>query len=806
MNTKSICFCLLSFFSITVYSQQPDEKLNQWSLKNPIEKLYLHFDRDEYVSGQTIWLRGYFYSEFNLDDRSSTLYVELLDENSVLHTRKVFPVFNGFSKGQVELPDTLSSGIYIVRAYSPRMLNHDNAYIFKKALMVTGKNKTPLRNQTHAGPLKLEFFPEGGNFINGYLNTIAFKATDSNGYPVEIEGSIMTNKGELVTEFNSIHDGMGSVEIMAEANAGYYAVLANDKSRKFALPETTDRGIAFHIQASDNKLFYEIFQEKDDPLLSPALIVGQMQHKVVFKQQLQKVQTSTTGIISSAEMLSGILQITVFNKDGMPLAERLCFINNGEYIQPAELLIDTLSFKERGKNQFTLGFRDSVAGSFSIAITDPAFDGRQFRNENIYSRLLLTSDLPGYIHNPSWYFQPGNDSIKKAMDLVMMTNGWRRFKWTHLMSQPLPAVKYKDPGYISLKGKVNVFGRDRTVNNKSFLIFVSSGDSSRSMEMTNTNDAGEFVADSLVFYEKSVLHFSELQNKNSKIDITLFQADSLFRTFPLPQIKKNELFPVPVGLPPRDLLNEKLWAEYESMLKSEGLTLSMVTVSSKKRSQLQELEARYATNVFAGNAEKTLDFTNNNDLSSYRNVLDYLQSRVPGLNVIKNGLDYSLFYRNRRTLMGGPIPMVVFLDEMRTSANAVSFVPGYEVAMVKIFSTFVGTDGNGSGGVLAVYTKKGEDLFNSLPKDGAQVGYQGYSIIKEFYSPDYSSPANNNVTSDHRLTLLWNPDIFVNGMNEKIPVQFFNNDRSKSFRVVIEGVTVDGRLLMIEKTITRKAF
>ena len=84
--------------------------------------------------------------------------------------------------------------------------------------------------------------------------------------------------------------------------------------------------------------------------------------------------------------------------------------------------------------------------------------------------------------------------------------------------------------------------------------------------------------------------------------------------------------------------------------------------------------------------------------------------------------------------------------------------------------------------------------------------YRGYSIIKEFYSPDYTVTAKDNIVTDHRLTLHWNPDIYVNGVNEKIPLQFFNNDRSKRFRVVIEGVTADGKLLMIEKIIGSKAF
>ncbi len=807
MRHSILLSVILLSIAVAGHTQQPAEKLDQWAIKNPIEKLYLHFDRENYLSGQTMWFRSYVYSEFNIGDKSTTLYVEFLDSSSTIISRKVFPLFNGFGKGQLEIPDSLRTGIYMVRAYSPTMLNHDNAFVYKRGFMISG-SKQPVANPLIVPPdTRLEFFPEGGNFIVGYLNTVAFKATDANGFPITVSGIIKNNKGETITEFNSWHDGMGTAEIMAEANAGYYAVLSNDASgRKYALPESTNNGIGFHVQAAEEKLFFEIFQATKDPAFAPAYMVGQIQHRVIFKQPLEKMDGSITGAVSSANMLSGILQITVFNKDNMPLAERLCFINNGEYIQKASLVTDSISFSARGKNHYTLAFSDSIQGSFSVSVTDPAFDEGDFRKENIFSRLLLTADLPGYVHNPAWYFRTSSDSSTKAADLLMMTNGWRRFKWRSLLSQPLPSLRYKDPGYITVKGTVNIFGRQKTMNNKEYLLFITSGDSTRSMEMVTTNDLGEFKADSLVFYEKSIILFSEIPNKKNKIDVTLAPGDSIRRAYLLPLAKKRDVFPVPAAVPARDLLNEKLLAEYEAMMKAEGLTLSMITVTARKKTREQEVEERYASTLFASGAQKTYEFTSNNDLTAYRNVFDYLQARVPGLQVYRRGQDYVLYYRQRRTLMGGLIPMTLFLDEVRTDASLIAFIPGNQIAMVKVYDYFVGAEGGASGGALAVYTKKGDDLFNSPGAGSGQVPFVGYSIVKEFYTPDYSGVDKKNAAADHRMTLHWNPDMYVNGENEKVPVVFYNNDRARTFRVVIEGLTTDGKILMIEKLVTPKAF
>ncbi|MCH5684993.1 hypothetical protein LWM68_12520 [Niabella sp. W65] len=80
------------------------------------------------------------------------------------------------------------------------------------------------------------------------------------------------------------------------------------------------------------------------------------------------------------------------------------------------------------------------------------------------------------------------------------------------------------------------------------------------------------------------------------------------------------------------------------------------------------------------------------------------------------------------------------------------------------------------------------------------VNYSGYTVIKEFYNPDYDKQPDNS-KADKRMTLSWNPSLFVAEVNPVIPVIFYNNDQTKRFKIVAEGVTSDGRMLMIEKII-----
>jgi hypothetical protein len=55
--------------------------------------------------------------------------------------------------------------------------------------------------------------------------------------------------------------------------------------------------------------------------------------------------------------------------------------------------------------------------------------------------------------------------------------------------------------------------------------------------------------------------------------------------------------------------------------------------------------------------------------------------------------------------------------------------------------------------------------------------------------------------------LYWNPALSADSINPKIPIVFYNSDRARQFKIVVEGMTLDGKMLMIEKTIGyKKAF
>ncbi len=77
------------------------------------------------------------------------------------------------------------------------------------------------------------------------------------------------------------------------------------------------------------------------------------------------------------------------------------------------------------------------------------------RSDNIISHLLLTGDLRGQVYNPAYYFSNNSDTMSQQLDLVMLTHGWRRFKWEDVTAGKLPKIIYpKDTSYLTLSGKI----------------------------------------------------------------------------------------------------------------------------------------------------------------------------------------------------------------------------------------------------------------------------------------------------------------------------------------------------------------
>ena len=132
-------------FLQAVYGQTPanfrdnlSEKFLRFCKTVPREEIFIHSDREEYISGEDMWFNVYLLDRQNFKPSSGSkiAYFELLNpENRPIVQKKIW-LDGGFGPGQIALPDTLSTGTYTIRAYTNWMKNFFPNNCFTKVVHI----------------------------------------------------------------------------------------------------------------------------------------------------------------------------------------------------------------------------------------------------------------------------------------------------------------------------------------------------------------------------------------------------------------------------------------------------------------------------------------------------------------------------------------------------------------------------------------------------------------------------------------------------------------------------------------------
>ena len=229
-----------------------------------------------------------------------------------------------------------------------------------------------------------------------------------------IKGVITDESNDEVAKFNSMHLGMGEFNLLPLGGKKYKALItfADGSEKGIDLPAPQAKGYVMHIDNSD-PLFIEVKIEAAKDNLSEqsgggVSLLGQSGAEIYYAAQSKSQQAFFTTMIPKSKFPDGIAQFTLFSAKGEPLNERLVFIQNSAKLN---LSIDPggTTFATRGKMKIKVGAKNEqgkpVFGNFSVAVIDETkVPVDETTESTIFSNLLLSSDLKGYIENPNYYF------------------------------------------------------------------------------------------------------------------------------------------------------------------------------------------------------------------------------------------------------------------------------------------------------------------------------------------------------------------------------------------------------------------
>ena len=798
---------VLFFFPMLLHAQTQklDSMMNIYANNFPQEKIHVQLDKKVYRAGETIWFKAYIFTGADPSLFSKNFYAELSDPSGAIIQRKVYPITESSTAGNFDLPKEVKSRHLHIRAYTTWMTNFDTAFYYEKDIRIYDPKEDSAGVVTLIPrQAQLQFFPEGGDLVAGVETMVAFKANDQFGLPVAVKGAIQDHTGKELLQFESVHDGMGRFPLTPDKDDSLVAVWKDEQGieHRTGLPRAKSIGAVVRAIPGNQKILFSVARSADGgPEYKKLTIIAHMHQHLVYKARINLEENFMSGgTIPTGQLPSGVLQLTVFNSDNVPVAERVVFVNNHEYLFSPEISVQIKGLSRRGKNSLIIDVPDTLRSNLSLSVTDATADGNFPNDDNIISRLLLTGEIRGYVHDPYFYFAGQADSLTSMLDLVMMTHGWRRFKWDALARGVLPVIKNPEQDFLSMK--VDVLGVDayKIAKDESLNVILSRKDSSTQLLQVPHLSGSKFGVTGLVFFD-TVRAFYQFNVNHALAD----QAAVTFNTGLVRGARSaRPLSTAFEGWTAEDsayLRRNRFIAQEAIRAKpvedQKVKTLASVTVRGRVKTDAEKLDERYASGMFSGGDAYTYDLIDDPLASAMMDIFQYLQGKVPGLQITTGngpGGAPSLSWRGGKPSL--------YLNEMQVDASQLQSTPVSDIAMVKVFRPGSGVGfGGGAGGVIAIYTKKGGDNkgsdanFKALPR----ALLVGYSAPREFYSPNYLENSPLNEAEDLRTTLYWKPFVLTDKDSKRVNIDFFNNDISKKLRIVLEGFNEDGKLTHIEQ-------
>jgi hypothetical protein len=789
------------------------EKLSAYYAATLPEKTYLHLDRPAYGTGETIWFSAYVVDALRHrpDTLSRVLHVDLLSPQRLVVARRTLRLVGGRAAGDIELGDTLAAGTYLLRAYTNWMLNAGPNYVYERQLQVwpaspdaTAADPLPSINPKAAaaakpssapiGKVDVQFFPEGGTLVAGLPATVGIKAQAATGRGVPVSGQVLDEQNKpVVASFSTPHAGMGHLSFTPAAGQRYHArvKLPDGTSADYPLPAVQPTGYALRVLDAGDSYTVEARYKgaPGAPVPGPAMLLTEVRGFLIglIPRPITDDGAPVTWKVAKARYPNGILHLTLFDAQSNAQAERLAFVLNGAPALKVVLTPDRAAYAPHDAVHVKVQVQDAagqpVATHLSVAVAETGAASLDPEAGNVASNLLLTSDLAGYVENPGYYFQSPTPAITQALDDLLLTQGWRRYVWKQVLGPTPPPLAYSAERELALSGRVTGMGQNGIANSQ--LTFIQSKPN-RSVLTATTGPDGRFNFTGFPGRDTAVITLqARRQSGGSNVMIRPDLGPPTFGA-PLP--------PLPAVAPSvADYLRRSRQQQVQERQNRPGdyvartVQLGNVAVTGKKMLVPRDDSRR----LYGAVANTSIDFANDLSAQSGLSIFQVLQGRVAGLTISGSPPNMSIQIRN------GGSPLFI-LDGMRVDDDAISSIPANQVESVEVFKgPEAAIFGNGAnGGVIAVYTKRGDKNYKSTdvaPSPGILVvKLPGYYQAREFYQPRYGAPVLNAPASDpRRLTLYWDPEFStdIKGQGEFL---FYTADGSGNFQISTEGVSLAG--------------
>lgn len=806
-------FCV----TVTLSVAQDIDNWIEANEKNPVEKIYIHTDSENYFTGDTVYFKIYLTDSRSgqLIPRAENVYFKLTDDAENQAIQMVLLCVNGQASGSFVITERLKPGSYLIQAYTNYLFNFGPDSYFYKQISVSRISPSSQTSQVSAREgnmvADVEFFPEGGVLLDNVTNVVAFKAIGKLGYGVNAKGTVKDEKGVVVATYSTDYKGMGLFFMTPEPGKTYTAFVDGFPSFKYIF-NPVNSGVKIQlVNHTSKEVIINIAGNTEEITGDLFYLVNMYRGEVLFYQAFKMDGLNKVLKFENNSLKQGINKLVLLDKSLKPLSERLLFSRK---LDVNNLIIQSEQEVYKKRSVIKLEINDEKYltemdfSNLSVAIVNElTIPGNGF-SKNIMSHFLIDSEINGFVETSGDLFTDNEISSEARLRLVMLTNGYSSYFWNCTPSRTC-SLQYKQEAGIDLSGIATNALTGAVISNGEITLAIQKDDEIAFVTQ-KTDEFGHFTFPGLLFSDTAEIHV-QAKNEAGKMNIDVV----------LEPVFKNSA----AAISHFKLLKEKTGvssqlADLKYRLYNENRKLQSNEVKSRnKKSGIKEEESDGHFRIYES-ADYVLELGSGEQ--NYDNVIDFMVGKVPGLDI--NGDDIRvrgtssfgtnsipLFLLDGVPLVGSQtfnLPVEVsgsVNNEGMTISNTneqliqtVRAIPLNDVDKIEILKSAqnLAVFGvKGANGVIAIFTKRGEkEHGNSISKGLIEKSIVGYSKYKEFYSPKYT-PENKNAKQPSLRTLIyWNPKVVTkNGSSELV---FYGSDQPGTYKIIAEGISSIGRICL----------
>jgi hypothetical protein len=604
--------------------------------------------------------------------------------------------------------------------------------------------------------VKLDVFPEGGTLIAGIENSVAFKAADEHGLPVDIEGYLLDESGRQLNKIKSTFNGMGRFDFIPEP--GQYRIrlvsplLANPY---FSFPEVRENGIRLSYSGLSNGEIIFSLRNSDQEKTEKVFIIVEQRSKILWAESTS-FRSEEIVKVPLKRFESGIAKCTVMDETGNLIAARNVFLEGENFIQKLDF--------SASKNYY--GLRERVALELSNFGSEELLANISVFSDKYFNR----SDIPmkQYFHFATELKEINSNIINAELsvndiDLIVMTHEAKSLPITRLIANKAkdPVPFYNNDGIrghiLDKKGNPVQNAKVKIIHSLDLHTYQASSDSLGLFHITFDNN--------IINYNYLTIAVA-VENGRSGSILRLFDHYS-------------------------DNILENLVVERDQWKYNQTTDLI------KYGNPLLLYSGRYGQGkiqVKKGTKRKGYDY-------------ERFASFDSALNIIKEIKDYrivngEIIFKSRGGIPENMSGAIIVLDGIAFGSNTdiLNRISPKEIRNISI-STWPSdiqqyTD-RSSSGIIKISTISGrQDRSQTYTHEFQQ---DLLMIDHHLNSPDYAS--GDHPQSDNRITLFWKPDILLE-KSGSCKFTFYTSDLTGTFICICQGTDQKGHFFSKKFDIT----